>query len=73
MSQIKNPNIPRQTPPNISPNSKPIPVKLVLLGIPSVLSLGESAVGKSSIITRYVNGEYESNREPTIGGILDLF
>ncbi|CEP15820.1 hypothetical protein [Parasitella parasitica] len=39
--------------------SKPINVKLVLLG--------ESAVGKSSIVQRFVNKEYTENREPTIG------
>ncbi|PHZ09990.1 uncharacterized protein RHIMIDRAFT_41459 [Rhizopus microsporus ATCC 52813] len=38
---------------------KPIPVKLVLLG--------ESAVGKSSLVHRFVNKEYADNREPTIG------
>ncbi|KAI8380724.1 ras family-domain-containing protein [Blakeslea trispora] len=40
-------------------NAKPKNVKLVLLG--------ESAVGKSSLVSRYVNKEYVENREPTIG------
>ncbi|KAI9480646.1 MAG: ras family-domain-containing protein [Benjaminiella poitrasii] len=38
---------------------KPKQVKLVLLG--------ESAVGKSSLVLRFVNREYVENREPTIG------
>ncbi|KAI8993359.1 ras family-domain-containing protein [Pilobolus umbonatus] len=38
---------------------KPKHVKLVLLG--------ESAVGKSSLVLRFVNREYVENREPTIG------
>jgi len=38
---------------------KPIQVKLVLLG--------EAAVGKSSIVLRFVNNEFQSNKEPTIG------
>jgi len=42
-----------------SANMKPIQVKLVLLG--------ESAVGKSSIVLRFVNNEYQDNKEPTIG------
>lgn len=29
---------------------------------------GESAVGKSSLVLRFVNREYVENREPTIGG-----
>jgi Ras-related protein Rab-5C len=29
---------------------------------------GESAVGKSSLVIRFVNREYSDNREPTIGG-----
>ncbi|KAI8885139.1 ras-domain-containing protein [Backusella circina FSU 941] len=40
-------------------SSKALPVKLVLLG--------ESAVGKSSLVIRFVNREYVENREPTIG------
>ncbi|KAI8094928.1 ras family-domain-containing protein [Gilbertella persicaria] len=42
-----------------STNAKPKSVKLVLLG--------ESAVGKSSLVLRFVNREYVENREPTIG------
>jgi len=42
-----------------SGNMKPIQVKLVLLG--------ESDVGKSSIVLRFVNNEYQDNKEPTIG------
>jgi len=38
---------------------KPIQVKLVLLG--------EAAVGKSSIVMRFVNNEFQDNKEPTIG------
>ncbi|KAI8977054.1 ras family-domain-containing protein [Mycotypha africana] len=40
-------------------NDKPINVKLVLLG--------ESAVGKSSLVLRFVQRDYVENREPTIG------
>jgi Ras-related protein Rab-5C len=40
-------------------NLKPIQVKLVLLG--------EAAVGKSSLVLRFVNGEFQDNKEPTIG------
>ncbi|KAI8872715.1 ras-domain-containing protein [Ramicandelaber brevisporus] len=39
--------------------TKPIDVKLVLLG--------EAAVGKSSLIMRFVNNEFQENKEPTIG------
>lgn len=42
-----------------SSNDKPIQVKLVLLG--------EAAVGKSSIVMRFVNNEFQGNKEPTIG------
>ncbi|KAI9480993.1 MAG: ras family-domain-containing protein [Benjaminiella poitrasii] len=42
-----------------SGDRRPVPVKLVLLG--------ESAVGKSSLVIRFVNREYAENREPTIG------
>ncbi|KAI7890375.1 Vps21 late endosomal rab small monomeric GTPase [Mucor mucedo] len=49
------------TPQPVSSSSdrRPVPVKLVLLG--------ESAVGKSSLVIRFVNREYTENREPTIG------
>lgn len=40
-------------------NMKPIQVKLVLLG--------EAAVGKSSLVLRFVNNEFQENKEPTIG------
>ncbi|KAJ3085174.1 Ras- protein Rab-5C [Quaeritorhiza haematococci] len=40
-------------------NLKPIQVKLVLLG--------EAAVGKSSLVLRFVNNEFQENKEPTIG------
>ncbi|KAJ2719196.1 Vacuolar protein sorting-associated protein 21 [Coemansia sp. Benny D115] len=42
-----------------SGSSKPIQIKVVLLG--------EAAVGKSSLVLRFVNDEFEENREPTIG------
>ncbi|RKP07096.1 ras-domain-containing protein [Thamnocephalis sphaerospora] len=38
---------------------KPVQVKLVLLG--------EAAVGKSSLVLRFVNNEFQENKEPTIG------
>ena len=40
-------------------NLKPVQVKLVLLG--------EAAVGKSSLVLRFVNNEFQENKEPTIG------
>ncbi|CAO3641694.1 unnamed protein product [Cunninghamella blakesleeana] len=40
-------------------NAKPTNVKLVLLG--------ESAVGKSSLVVRFVNKDFSENKEPTIG------
>ncbi|KAJ3415059.1 Ras- protein Rab-5C [Chytridiales sp. JEL 0842] len=40
-------------------SSKPIQVKLVLLG--------EAAVGKSSLVLRFVHNEFQENKEPTIG------
>lgn len=42
-----------------SASLKPIQVKLVLLG--------EAAVGKSSLVLRFVNNEFQENKEPTIG------
>jgi GTPase SAR1 family protein len=39
-------------------NLKPVQVKLVLLG--------EAAVGKSSLVLRFVNGEFQENKEPTV-------
>ncbi|PVU94606.1 hypothetical protein BB561_002415 [Smittium simulii] len=40
-------------------DSKPVQVKLVLLG--------EAAVGKSSLVLRLVNNDFQENKEPTIG------
>ncbi|KAJ3131624.1 Stress-70 protein, mitochondrial [Physocladia obscura] len=40
-------------------NTKPVQVKLVLLG--------EAAVGKSSLVLRFVSNEFQENKEPTIG------
>jgi len=40
-------------------SQKPVQVKLVLLG--------EAAVGKSSVVLRFVNNEFQANKEPTIG------
>ncbi|KAJ1854542.1 Vacuolar protein sorting-associated protein 21 [Coemansia sp. RSA 1822] len=42
-----------------SPPAKPTPVKVVLLG--------EAAVGKSSLVLRFVNDDFVENKEPTIG------
>lgn len=42
-----------------SDSTKPVQVKLVLLG--------EAAVGKSSVVLRFVNNEFQDNKEPTIG------
>ncbi|KAF9580758.1 hypothetical protein BGW38_002462 [Lunasporangiospora selenospora] len=44
---------------NAAANMKPVQVKLVLLG--------EAAVGKSSLVLRFVNDEFQENKEPTIG------
>ncbi|TPX35124.1 hypothetical protein SmJEL517_g02438 [Synchytrium microbalum] len=47
------------TTPAAANTAKPIQVKLVLLG--------EAAVGKSSLVLRFVNNEFQENKEPTIG------
>ncbi|KAK2743661.1 hypothetical protein FQN57_004770 [Myotisia sp. PD_48] len=48
------------TDPNSTPGPKPSSsVKLVLLG--------EAAVGKSSLVLRFVNDDFQENQEPTIG------
>lgn len=44
-----------------NPNAKAIPFKLVLLG--------ESAVGKSSLVLRFVRGQFFEYQESTIGGM----
>lgn len=41
-----------------NPALKPVQVKLVLLG--------EAAVGKSSLVLRFVNNEFQENKEPTV-------
>ncbi|GAA5802980.1 ras family-domain-containing protein [Helicostylum pulchrum] len=48
-----------EVPATSNSTGKPKQVKLVLLG--------ESAVGKSSLVLRFVNRDYVENREPTIG------
>jgi len=42
-----------------APQSRPVQVKLVLLG--------EAAVGKSSVVLRFVQNDFQENKEPTIG------
>jgi small GTP-binding protein len=44
---------------DINPNAKPVSFKLVLLG--------ESAVGKSSLVLRFVRGQFFEYQESTIG------
>ncbi|KAI7865609.1 ras family-domain-containing protein [Spinellus fusiger] len=46
-------------PSSTSAHMAPVPVKLVLLG--------EAAVGKTSLVARYVQGDYTENRESSIG------
>ncbi|BGP12629.1 hypothetical protein JCM10213_008767 [Rhodosporidiobolus nylandii] len=41
------------------PQARPVQVKLVLLG--------ESAVGKSSVVLRFCQNDFQPNKEPTIG------
>lgn len=45
--------------PNSAVDGKPVQVKLVLLG--------EAAVGKSSVVLRFVQNDFQENKEPTIG------
>jgi len=47
--------------PNGAPQNKICQFKLVLLG--------ESAVGKSSLVLRFVKGQFHEYQESTIGGI----
>lgn len=42
-------------------NTKVLQFKLVLLG--------EASVGKSSLVVRFVKGQYQDFQEPTIGGL----
>lgn len=42
-----------------APTQKPFQTKLVLLG--------EAAVGKSSVVLRFVSNEFQENKQPTIG------
>lgn len=46
--------------PNGAPQGKIFQYKLVLLG--------ESAVGKSSLVLRFVKGQFHEHQESTIGG-----
>lgn len=44
---------------NSATDGRPVQVKLVLLG--------EAAVGKSSVVLRFVQNDFQENKEPTIG------
>lgn len=76
-----------EVPATSNSTGKPKQVKLVLLGIKYKIKpydfflllytnnyyyIGESAVGKSSLVLRFVNRDYVENREPTIGGTTAL-
>lgn len=50
---------PSRQPATMSNNPTQIQTKLVLLG--------EAAVGKSSVVLRFVSNEFQENKEPTIG------
>ncbi|CAH7687844.1 ras family-domain-containing protein [Phakopsora pachyrhizi] len=54
-----NNHTPNQPKPTANSDSRPVQVKLVLLG--------EAAVGKSSVVLRFVQNDFLENREPTIG------
>lgn len=55
-------NRPSQRPSNAASQGKICQFKLVLLG--------ESAVGKSSLVLRFVKGQFHEYQESTIGGKL---
>jgi small GTP-binding protein len=60
MGEFKQPEkLPSKMSSSTPADTKPVQVKLVLLG--------EAAVGKSSLVLRFVNGEFQDNKEPTIG------
>ncbi|ORY92120.1 ras family-domain-containing protein [Syncephalastrum racemosum] len=50
-----------------SPASRPIVPSTNKVATIKLVLLGESAVGKSSLVIRFVNREYWDNKEPTIG------
>lgn len=63
--------------PNGIPREKICQFKLVLLGefvclqgysLTIVVTVGESAVGKSSLVLRFVKGQFHEYQESTIGG-----
>jgi GTPase SAR1 family protein len=59
MASSPSPTSPSPLPLSAS-SSKPIPVKVVLLG--------DAAVGKSSLVLRFVHDQFSNTSEPTIGG-----
>lgn len=58
---MANRNAPTSSRPNGAPQGKICQFKLVLLG--------ESAVGKSSLVLRFVKGQFHEYQESTIGGL----